>query len=77
MTGALSNVGMEGECWSASPASAGSASGAGMAFNANVVYPLHVEVRSYGFTVRCVQHLQAAFLKNNLFLLRQSSYDPE
>ncbi|MDE6374476.1 MAG: fibrobacter succinogenes major paralogous domain-containing protein, partial [Alistipes sp.] len=59
-TGALTSVGTNGQCWSSSPA-AGSVNAGYLDFNASNVDPFHESRRAYGFSVRCVQHLQAAF----------------
>ena len=61
-TGALTSVGTNGEYWSSSPA-ASSVNAGYLDFNAGNVDPFHASRRSYGFPVRCVQHLQAAFIK--------------
>ena len=61
-TGALTQVGTSGHCWSSSPI--GSAATASfMEFYPANVRPEQSWYRATGFTVRCVQHLQAAFLK--------------
>ncbi|MCM1151460.1 MAG: fibrobacter succinogenes major paralogous domain-containing protein [Alistipes sp.] len=61
-SGALTNVGTTGVCWSSSPLDAGSVNGGDLIFDAGRVKPFDNNNRSYGFTVRCVQHLQAAIL---------------
>ncbi len=59
-TGALSNVGTWGGCWSSSPVS-GSANASNMEFNSSYVRPEQSNNRANGFSVRCVQHLPAVF----------------
>ncbi|MCM1251074.1 MAG: hypothetical protein NC209_08050 [Alistipes sp.] len=61
-SGALGNVGTNGYSWSSSPLS-GSASAGFLLFESGNVNPLHADGRSYGFPVRCVQHLQDCFSK--------------
>ncbi|MCM1441261.1 MAG: hypothetical protein NC131_18960 [Roseburia sp.] len=73
----MADVGTIGRYWSSAPASSGSASGGFLYFTSANVSPLNSRERATGLTVRCVQHLQLLFLKNNLFLLRQSSFGPE
>ncbi|MCM1150703.1 MAG: hypothetical protein NC322_01510 [Alistipes senegalensis] len=60
-TGALNAVGSGGWYWSAAPYAAGSAGSSGFRLQSSNVNPMDNFDRSYGFTVRCVQHLQAAF----------------
>ncbi|MDE5708016.1 MAG: hypothetical protein K2I32_00970 [Alistipes sp.] len=55
-SGALTNVGAQGLCWSSSPQS-GSTNAGDVNFNSTNVNPLNSDNRAYGFTVRCVQHL--------------------
>ncbi|MDE6374347.1 MAG: hypothetical protein K2L09_01175 [Alistipes sp.] len=62
-TGALTNVGANGDYWSSSPAAAGSANGSFLWFTAGNMHPLQSDSRANGLTVRCVQHLRAAFLE--------------
>ena len=62
-TGALTNVGTGGYCWSSTPVSASNPIAGAMAFLSGLVYPLHSADCAYAFPVRCVQHLRAAFLK--------------
>ena len=59
-SGALNNVGTWGGCWSSSPVS-GSANASNMEFYSTYVRPEQSNNRANGFTVRCVQHLQAVF----------------
>ncbi|MCM1250040.1 MAG: hypothetical protein NC209_02710, partial [Alistipes sp.] len=61
MTGALTVVGQNGYYWSSSPSAAGNANGGSLSFSPEDINPLHGLQRARGFTVRCVQHLQAAF----------------
>ena len=62
-TGALTAVGTYGGYWSASPNAAGDANVGHLRFDSGYMNPLNGNPRTYGFTVRCVQYLQAAFLK--------------
>ena len=62
-TGALTSVGTNGDYWSSAPTAASNTYAGAMAFNSDVMYPWHNEGRAIGFSVRCVQHLQAAFLQ--------------
>ncbi|MCM1150829.1 MAG: fibrobacter succinogenes major paralogous domain-containing protein [Alistipes sp.] len=57
-TGALTNVGANGDYWSSSPAAAGNANGGFLWFTASNMHPLQNDNRANGLTVRCVQHLQ-------------------
>ncbi|MDE6046142.1 MAG: hypothetical protein K2G10_02440, partial [Alistipes sp.] len=59
---ALNNVGTNGYAWSSSPQSSGASAGF-LLFESGNVNPLHADGRTYAFPVRCVQHLQAAFLR--------------
>ena len=61
-TGALTNVGTYGTCWASSPAAAGNVNAGDLWFHAERVLSLDSSGRANGFSVRCVQHLQAAFL---------------
>ena len=61
--GALTNVGSTGVCWASSPFAAGNDNAGDLIFDARRVNPLDNNTRSYGFTVRCVQHLQLLFIK--------------
>ncbi|MDE6045788.1 MAG: hypothetical protein K2G10_00610, partial [Alistipes sp.] len=62
-TGALAEVGTGARYWTSAPASASSANGGFLSFTPDVVQPQSDGVRSVARTVRCVQHLQAAFSK--------------
>ncbi|MCM1151804.1 MAG: hypothetical protein NC209_07455 [Alistipes sp.] len=62
-TGALTNVGAQGLCWSSSASAAGSTTASDLNFNSTNVNPSNGDNRANGFTVRCVQHLRAAFLR--------------
>ncbi|MDE6045863.1 MAG: fibrobacter succinogenes major paralogous domain-containing protein [Alistipes sp.] len=66
-TGALTNVGAYGECWSSSPAAAGSGNACYLEFNSDRSYPMNSNYRANGFSVRCVQHLRELF-----FILMES-----
>ncbi|MDE5708020.1 MAG: hypothetical protein K2G66_00310 [Alistipes sp.] len=66
-TGALNNVGTYGECWSSSPAAAGSGNACYLEFNSDRSYPMNSYYRANGFTVRCVQHLREAVFLFELF----------
>jgi len=60
-SGALVNVGTEGDSWSASPNAAGSGNAGYLNFNSNGnVNPLNGNYRSYGFPVRCARGFTAA-----------------
>ncbi|MDE5709273.1 MAG: fibrobacter succinogenes major paralogous domain-containing protein [Alistipes sp.] len=61
-TGALTNVGTYGTCWASSPAAAGNVNAGDLWFHAEKVLSLDSSGRANAFSVRCVQHLQAAFL---------------
>ncbi|WP_304582879.1 hypothetical protein [uncultured Alistipes sp.] len=56
-TGALANAGVTGDYWSSSTLAAGNINAADLFFKAGVVNPLNNPNRSYGLSVRCVQHL--------------------
>ena len=57
-TGALTNVGTEGNAWSSSTAAADSPNASYFAFNSGGwVNTFRTNNRAYGFPVRCVQHL--------------------
>ncbi|MDE6374623.1 MAG: fibrobacter succinogenes major paralogous domain-containing protein [Alistipes sp.] len=58
-TGALTNVGAQGLCWSSSPFS-GSERASSLVLGAAYIRPSYTDIRAYGFPVRCVQHLQVA-----------------
>ncbi|MDE5708254.1 MAG: hypothetical protein K2I32_02195, partial [Alistipes sp.] len=62
LTGALSNVGAGGWAWSASPYAAGNENASGFRLQSGNIDPMNNFERSYGFTVRCVQHLRAVFI---------------
>jgi hypothetical protein len=62
-SGALTNVGANGDYWSSSSYLAGSANAGNLGFNSSVVNPLNNNNRAYGFSVRCVQHLCGCFLQ--------------
>ncbi|MDE5906513.1 MAG: hypothetical protein K2G66_02635 [Alistipes sp.] len=59
-TGALAAVGTDGDYWSSAPQS-GSTNAGNLGFNSGIVNPLNSNNRAFGFTVRCVQHLQGCF----------------
>ena len=55
-SGALGNVGSDGCCWSASPYPSSSSDAYNLNFNSNGnVYPANNNLRSYGFSVRCIK----------------------
>ena len=58
-SGALTNVGTWGLYFSSSSYAAGSINAGYLNFNAGNVNPLNNNNRANGFSVRCVQHLQA------------------
>ncbi|MDE6374572.1 MAG: fibrobacter succinogenes major paralogous domain-containing protein [Alistipes sp.] len=60
-SGALGGVGTEGSSWSSAPYAAGNPNVGRILFQAGGVNPLNNTNRSFGFPVRCVQHLRAAF----------------
>ncbi len=60
-SGALTAVGTDGDYWSSSPTAAGNANAGNLGFNSGIVNPLNNNNRAFGFTVRCVQHLQGCF----------------
>ena len=62
-TGDLTNVGTNGLYWASAPYASGNANAGRLWFNSGNVNPLGSDPRAQGFTVRCVQHLQAAFIK--------------
>ena len=64
-TGALNAVGTYGGYWSASPSAAGGSDAGFIRFDSSYVNPLTAIYRTYAFTVRCVQHLRAAFSKES------------
>ncbi len=55
-TGALANVGTNGEVWSSSSYAAGSHNAGSVWFDASHVYPLSNPNRANGRSVRCVQN---------------------
>ena len=57
-TGALTAVGTNGYAWSSSTFASGNINAGNLNFNASNVNPLNNNNRSYGFPVRCVQHLR-------------------
>ncbi|MCM1250726.1 MAG: fibrobacter succinogenes major paralogous domain-containing protein [Alistipes sp.] len=61
-SGALGGVGAEGSSWSSAPNDAGNSNAGRILFQTSGVNPLNNTNRSFGFPVRCVQHLQAAFI---------------
>ena len=61
VSGALTYVGTYGTCWASSPAAAGNVNAGDLWFHAERVLSLDSSGRANGFSVRCVQHLQAAF----------------
>ena len=62
-TGALSNVGANGNYWSSSSYAAGNLNVGGLHCRADNVNPLNGHNRANGLSVRCVQHLRAVFIK--------------
>jgi hypothetical protein len=60
-TGALGNVGTNGEYFSSSPLSASIAQASALWFNSGNVNPLSNPNRANGRSVRCVQHLRSCF----------------
>ncbi|WP_302585628.1 hypothetical protein [uncultured Alistipes sp.] len=56
-TGALSNVGANGNYWSSSSYAAGNPNAGDLNFNSGAVNPLNNPNRANGLSVRCVQHL--------------------
>ncbi len=56
-TGALGGIGDEGTAWSSSTFADGSNNAGRLLFKGSLVNPLNNINRSYGFSVRCVQHL--------------------
>ena len=81
LTGAVGGVGGEGLCWSSS-----SFGGSGNSYDAGYLYfhsdrldPLNANNRSYGFSVRCVQHLRGIVSDAALLKLpdKKRSLDPE
>ena len=56
-TGALSNVGANGNYWSSSSYAAGNPNAGDLNFNSGAVNPLNNTNRANGLSVRCVQHL--------------------
>ena len=75
-SGDLTVVGSYGYYWSSSPYASGNANGGSLSFTPSDVTLLGGLQRARGFSVRCVQHLRAAFFKvkvekrkvENLFL---------
>ena len=55
-TGALSNVGANGNYWSSSSYAAGYPSAGDLHFLASGVGPLYSPLRAHGLSVRCVQN---------------------
>jgi len=51
----LTNVGIEGDCWSSSSYDSGNNNAGRIYFNAGNVNPVNGWYRSIGFSVRCVQ----------------------
>ena len=72
-TGALTVVGTEGGCFCSSSSAAGAINAGGPWFGAGRVNPQHTHNRGNALTVRCVQHLQAAFFKVNFAIEREQS----
>ena len=60
-SGALTNVGTNGYVWSSSSYYAGHNNAGYLNFNSGAVNPLNNANRANAFSVRCVQHLSAAF----------------
>ncbi len=61
-TGALANTGTLGAAWSSSPSAAENTGASDLWCHAAGVKPLDSSGRAHGFPVRCVQHLQTAFI---------------
>ena len=61
-SGALTNVGTEGDYWSSSSNYAGSNNAGNLNFRSSNVYPLNNTNRANGLSVRCVQHLRLFFI---------------
>ena len=61
--GDLSVLGTHGDSWSSSPYAAGSGTASMLRFLAGEMTVMSSVNRAYAFPVRCVQYLQAAFLK--------------
>ena len=57
----MGGIGTEGNYWSSSSYAAGNINAGRLNFNSSNVNPLNTGNRANGFSVRCVQHLQAAF----------------
>ncbi len=53
--GGLNNPDAGGGYWSSSPYDSGDTNAGRLYFGASYVYPLNVDGRGYGFSVRCVQ----------------------
>ena len=51
----LVSVGLEGDCRSSSSLGASSINGGYLAFNSSSVFPMYIDYRANGFSVRCVQ----------------------
>ncbi|MCM1151529.1 MAG: fibrobacter succinogenes major paralogous domain-containing protein [Alistipes sp.] len=60
-TGGLTAVGTGGWYWSSSPYAASHVNAGDLGLNSGNVNPLNSDGRAHGLSVRCVQHLQAAF----------------
>ena len=58
----LGAVGAHSHCWASSSYAVGSYSAGNYFADVTRMYPLKNDDRAYGFPVRCVQHLQAAFI---------------
>ena len=69
-TGALTAVGASGYAWSSSSYASGNIYAGHLLFSAGGVDPLGYNGRSFGFPVRCVQHL-------SLFLSFLTIFEPE
>lgn len=67
-TGALSNVGANGNYWSSSSYAAGNPNAGDLNFNSGAVNPLNNPNRANGLSVRCVQHLHGnCFIPSSVF----------
>ena len=72
-SGALLSVGERGYAWSSSTYGADDPSASRLRFIADFVGPVHTDNRSYGFSVRCVQHLQGCLTGRSREELRREA----
>ncbi len=61
-TGALTNVGTNGDYYGSSSFASGNNNASYLTFTASNVNPLNAGTRANGRSVRCVQHLRSCFL---------------